>query len=261
MKAVILGSGSSWPDPDRASSSQVILVGNEPLLFDCGSGTGMNLMKAGVNPTTISRIFLTHLHMDHCLEFPSLVFQSYLMGKKDKVYLYGPVGTVDFCRLLFEKVYPYAPEIVGRIRKGGLEVTPYETAGGLICQTENYRVLVAPAEHGLPTIGFRIESKEGIVVISGDTRPSKSLIELARGADLLIHECSFPDDMIELARITHHSTASEVGEVANQAGVKKLVLTHLFPQTKGREKEMVKSVNSKFTGEVIASHDLLEISV
>lgn len=197
MRVVIIGSGASVPDADRSSSSQVIVVGNEPLLFDCGPGTGINLMRAGINPTAISRIFLTHLHMDHSLEFPSIVFCSYVLGKKDKVDLYGPLGTVDFCKLLFEKVYPYAPEVIRRIRKKGLEVVPHETAGGLVCQTNNYQVLSAPAEHGFPDIAFRIESKEGIVAISGDTRPSRSLIELARGADLLIHECSVPDDMAE----------------------------------------------------------------
>jgi len=199
--------------------------------------------------------------MDHSLEFPSIVFGSYLLGKKDKVHLYGPPGTADFCRLLFEKVYPYAPEIIRRIRKGGLDVAPYETAKGRSCQTENYQVLSAPAEHGFPDIAYRIESNEGAAVISGDTRPSKSLIELARDADLLIHECSFPDDMAEFARDTRHSVPSEVGEVAEQAGVKKVVLTHLFPQCKGKENEMVKSVSRKFGGEVIASHDLLEINV
>lgn len=261
MKVVILGSGASWPDSDRSSPGQVIVVGNEPLLFDCGPGTGMNLMKAGIDPTAISRIFLTHLHIDHSMEFPSIVFGSCLLGKKDNVRLYGPPGTVDFCRLLFEKVYPYAPEIIREIRKEMFEVVPYEATEGLVCQTESYRVLSAPVEHDFPTIAFRIESKESTVVISGDTRPSKSLIHLARGADLLVHECSFPDDMIEFARETNHAVPSEVGEVANQAGVKKVVLTHLFPPCKGREREMVKSVNSKFGGEVIASHDLLEISV
>jgi ribonuclease BN (tRNA processing enzyme) len=261
MKVVIIGSGASLPDRDRSSPSQVIVIDNEPLLFDCGPGTGINLMKAGINPTAISRIFLTHLHMDHSLEFPSIVFGSYLMGKKDSVHLYGPLGTVDFCKSLFEEIYPYAPEVIRRIRKEGLEVVPHETAEGLVCQTDNYRVLSAPTEHGFPDIAFRIESKEGSVAISGDTRPSKSLIELARGADLLIHECSVPDDMVEFARNTHHSIPSEVGEVAEQAGVKKVVLTHLLPQCKGRENEMVESVRSKFGGEVIASHDLLEIDV
>jgi ribonuclease BN (tRNA processing enzyme) len=261
MRAVIIGSGASWPDSDRSSPSQVIVVGNEPLLFDCGPGTGMNLMKVGINPTTISRVFLTHLHMDHSLEFPSIVFGSYLLGRKDKVYLYGPPGTVDFCRLLFEKIYPYAPEIIRRIRTGGLEVTPYEATEGRVLQTENYRVLSAPVKHGIRGIAYRIETKEGTVVISGDTRFSRSLIDLAKGADLLLHECSFPDDMVEFARETNHSVPSEVGEVAEQAGVKKLVLTHLFPPCKGREKEMVKSASSKFRGEVIASHDLLEIGV
>jgi len=261
MRAVIVGSGSSWPDPDRSSPSQVIVIDDERLLFDCGPGTAMSLMKTGINPTTISRILLTHLHMDHCLEFPSIVFQSYLLGKKDKVRLYGSPGTVDFSRLLFERTFPYAPEIVRKIRKEGLEVEPHEAAEGLVFETGNYRVLSGPTEHGIPGIAFRIESKEGTLVISGDTRPCKSLVELARGADLLIHECSFPDDMIEFARETYHSVPSEVGEVAKQAGVRKVVLTHFFPPCKGREKDMVRIVKSKFDGEVIASYDRLEITV
>jgi len=261
MRVVIIGSGSSWLHADRASASQVIWVGNEPLLFDCGPGTGMNLMKASINPTEIVRIFLTHLHMDHCLEFPSIVFAGYLMGRNDSMYLYGPPGTLDFCKSMFEQVYAYAPEIVRKIRKEGLEVVPHEETKGIVCQTEDYRVLSAPVEHGIPGVAYRVETKESAVVISGDTRFSESLIELARGADLLIHECSFPDDMAEFARETNHATPSEVGAVANEAGVKKVVLTHLFPQTKGKEKEMVKSVKNKFSGEVIASHDLLEIKI
>ena len=261
MRVVITGSGSSWADADRSSASQVIEVGGKPLLFDCGPGTGMSLMKAGINLTAIDRIFLTHLHMDHSLEAPSLIFESYLMGKNGKFDLYGPAGTAHFWRLLTMHVYPYAPEIVRRIRKDGFRVTPHEAARGLVCRAKKYRVFSAQTEHGIPCIAFRIESGNDAVVISGDTRPSQSVIRLAKGADLLIHECSFPDDMIEFARITHHSVPSEVGEVANQAGVKKLVLTHLFPHCKGREREMVRSVKRKFSGDVIAGHDLLEIKV
>jgi ribonuclease Z len=261
MKVVIIGSGASWPDSKRSSPSQAIVIDNEPLLFDCGPGSGMNLMKADINPAAISRMFLTHLHIDHSLEFPSLVFAGYLVGRKEKVDLYGPTGTVDFCKSLFEEVYPSAPAIVRSIREDGWNVTPYEVSKGLVCQQPRYRVLSAPVEHGIPAVAYRIETTEGAVVISGDTRPSESLIELSKGADVLIHECSFPDDMVELAQRTNHSAASEVGEVANHAGVKSVVLTHLFPIWKGREKEMVESVNSKFGGEVIASYDLLEITV
>ena len=261
MRVVIIGSGASWPDAERSSPSQVIVIGKEPLLFDCGPGTGMNLMKAGISPAATSRIFLTHLHMDHSLEFPSIVFGGYLVGRKEKVYLYGPPGTVDFCKSMFEKVYPSAPEIVRSIREDGWNVMPYEATKRLTCEGDSYRVLSVPVEHGIPAVAYRIQTGEGTVVISGDTRPSKSLIELAEGADLLIHECSFPDDMIDLARRTNHSAASEVGEVANQAGVKRVVLTHLFPIWKGREKEMVKSAKSKFSGEVLAGRDLLEINV
>lgn len=260
MRVVIIGSGASWPDSGRGSPSQLVLVGDEPLLFDCGPGSGMSLMKANINPTSIRRIFLTHLHMDHSLEFPSLVFQSYLVGRNEQVELYGPTGTIDFSGLLFEKVYPYAPEIVRRIRKEGLQVKAHETDGGLVCKEGNFRVHSVPVEHGIPTNAYKIETEEGTVVISGDTRPSQSLIHFARGADLLIHECSFPDDMIDLARRTNHCVASEVGDVAQQAAVKKVVLTHLFPAWKGREGELVRSVSSKFAGEVIAGRDLLEVN-
>ena len=236
-------------------------MGGESLLFDCGPGAGQNLMKAGINPTTIRRVLLSHLHMDHCLEFPSIVFGSYLIGRTDKWYLYGPPGTVDFSNLLFEKVFPYAPQVVRRIRKEGLEVTPCEVTAGRVLESENYTISSAPTEHGILSFAYRIDSKEGTVVVSGDTRPCKSVIDLAEGADLLIHECSFPDDMLEFARQTYHSIPSEVGDVANQAGVKKVVLTHLFPPCKGRETEIVKSVSTKFAGEVILSHDLLEINV
>jgi ribonuclease Z len=261
MKVVIIGSGASWPDAERSSPSQVVVVGDEPLLFDCGPGSGVNLMKAGINPATIIGMFLTHLHIDHSLEFASLVFGGYLVGRKEKVGVYGPSGTVNFCKSLFEDVYPSAPAIVRSIREDGWNVTPHEVSKGLVCQQPSYRVLSVPVEHGIPAVAYRIETAEGAVVISGDTRPCKSLIELSKGADVLIHECSFPDDMIELAQRTNHSAAVEVGEVANQAGVKSVVLTHLFPVWKGREKEMVESVNKKFAGKVTASNDLLEIRV
>jgi ribonuclease BN (tRNA processing enzyme) len=147
------------------------------------------------------------------------------------------------------------------MRSDGWNVTPHEISKGLVCEQRNYRILATPVLHGIPTVAYRIEEEQRAVVVSGDTRPSKSLIELSRGADLLIHECSFPDDMLELAQKTNHSTASEVGDVANQAEVKRVVLTHLFPIVKGREKELVSSVNRKFGGEVTLSHDLLEIEV
>jgi len=261
MRVVIIGSGASWPDSERSSPSQVIVVDKQQLLFDCGPGSGINLMRTGINPATISEIFLTHLHIDHSLELASIVFAGYLAGRKQKVDLYGPTGTMKFCKSLFQDLYPSAPEIVRRIHADGWNVTAHEVTKGLVCRGEGYSVVSAPVEHEIPAVAYRIETEEGTVVISGDTRPSNSLIELAKGADLLVHECSFPDDMIEIARRTHHSTASEVGEVADKAGVKKVVLTHLFPQYKGREKELVESVNRKFSGEVLASQDLLEIKL
>jgi len=262
LRVVILGSGGSSPDPDRSPPGQMVEVDSELLLVDCGPGTGTRIMKAGFDPKRVSRIFLTHLHIDHTLEFPSLVFGNYLLGKKDRTYLYGPPGTINFCKLLFEKLYPYAPDIVRIIRKEGLDIATHDCTERVVYETIGYRVLMTQVEHGTAiTNAYRIENSQSSVVISGDTRPCESLVELAKGADLLIQECSFPDEMEEMARITNHSVPSEVGELANQAGVRKIVLTHLFPQCNGREKEMVESVGRKFKGEIIPSRDLLELTL
>jgi len=262
LRVVILGSGASVPDPDRSSPGQVIEVNNEPLLIDCGPGTTTRLMKSGFELTRISRIFFTHLHIDHTLDFPSLVFGNYLLGKKDRTYVHGPPGTHDFCRLLFEQVYPYAPKIVGIIRKEGLDVAAIDATDRVVYETEGYRVLMARVDHGSDiTNAYRIEDSHNSVVVSGDTRPCESLIELANGADVLIQECSFPDDMEQMARITNHSVPSEVGKIAHQARVKTVVLTHLFPQLKGKEKEAVQSVRNEFNGEIIVSRDLLDLRV
>ena len=249
------------PDPDRSSPGQVIVVKNDTLLFDCGPGTGMKLMKVGISPAAISRIFLTHLHIDHTLELPSLIFGSCLLGRKERIHLYGPPSTREFYELLFQNLYPFEGATIRRIRKGEFEVLPYESTEGLVCESDNYRVLAASVEHGPPAIAYRIETREGTVAISGDTRPSKALVQLARGVDILIHECSFPDDMIETARITGHATPSEIGEVASEAAAGKVVLTHISPPWKGREKEMINGVQSRFGGEVVVSNDLLDLNL
>ena len=220
----------------------------------------MKLMKAKINPTLINRIFLTHLHIDHSLEFPSLVFGNCLLGKKDKMNIYGPSGILDFYRNIFT-TYPYERDLMPSLRRGEFEAIPHETNGGPVCHTENYQVFSVPGDHGIPSVAYRIEASDGIVVISGDTRPSKALIELAKGADLLVHECSFPDDMIEIARMTGHSVPAETGRVAKAAGVGKVVLTHLLQPCKGREEEIVKSINTEFDGEVVIGRDFLEIII
>jgi len=249
------------PDPDRSSPGQAIVVRNDTLLFDCGPGTGMKLMKAGFSIASISRIFLTHLHIDHTLELPSLIFGSCLMGRKEKIQLYGPPSTKEFYELLFRNLYPFEGATISRIRNGEFEVLLQELTGGLACKSDTFRVLATSVEHGPPAVAYRIETGEGAVAISGDTRPSKALIQLAKGVDILIHECSFPDDMIETARTTGHATPSEIGEVASEAAVGKVILTHISPSWKGREKEMVNGVQSRFDGEIVVSHDLLQLTV
>jgi ribonuclease Z len=257
MKLILLGTGAARPDAKRAPPSQVIMIDDEPLLVDCGGGTGMSLMKKGVSPSKIHNIFFTHLHIDHCVEYPSIVFGGYLVGRTKEVNVYGPNGTEDFSRTLFEKVYPYAAPLLQKAKGVEMKIIVTEVNSGLVCETEKWKVTTTPVEHGnIDTLAYRIDSGGRSIVISGDTGPCINLIQLARDADILVHECSFPDSAGEKRG---HTIPRQLGEIAKKAKVKKVVLTHLFPPCNGHEKEMVESVRKNFSGEVIVGEDLMEI--
>jgi ribonuclease Z len=246
MKAVILGSGSAVPDPERGNPSQAIVVDDETVLIDCGERTSVNLVKAGINPLDVNYLFFTHLHWDHIADYGYFVMTTWNCGRKKALRVFGPAGTkamsdatiygahktdVEYVKQ-YVKALP--PHIIDRPAETP-SVIVEEIDVGFRYATDTFSIVAGEVEHhqrvGTPSVAFRVESRYGVVAISGDTRPCQGMIDLARGADLLIHDAAFLDEIIEARQMWSHSGPSGAGRVAQAAGVKKLVLTHLGPYT------------------------------
>jgi ribonuclease BN (tRNA processing enzyme) len=228
LEVTLLGTGVGIPHSGRAQAGLVIR-GKEPLLFDCGAGTLLRLAEAGFSPLEIGVALLTHLHLDHVSDLLALAKARWLLGE-EKMEVFGPEGTKKW----FETVrglYPYLAD---------LDVSFSVVGPGDEFALKGMKVRAGEAVHSLPALGYRIESGNKAIAYSGDTEPAESMRNLAEGADLLIHECSFPEPFV----VTNHSTPRRLGENFRGAGIKRIVLTHLYPQTIGFEAEMVRDVRA-----------------
>ena len=294
LKAVILGSGSAVPDPERGNPSQAVCVDDEILLFDCGERTTVNLVKAGISPLAIDALFFTHLHWDHIVDYGYLVMTTWNCGRRKPLTVYGPPGTramSDACifgmhRTDVDYVRQYVKALPSHITERPASDPPievHEIDVGAVVATRRATVLAGAVEHhqriGTPSVGYRVDTPYGVVALSGDTRPCQSMIDLARGADLLIHDTAFLDEIIEARQMWSHSGPTGAGRVAQAAGVKKLVLTHLGPYTSCRTAvemasmyygahhdpdvwdRIVAAARREYDGEVVLARDGLVIEV
>ena len=297
MKAIVLGSGSAIPDPERGNPSQALVIDDDILLFDCGERTTVNLVRAGINPMKVGYLFFTHLHWDHIVDYGYLVISSWNCGRRELLQVYGPSGTKNMSDktiygahevdVYHMKIYleRYLPAHVINRPSAEVPVCVNEITGeGEVLKTDRFTVISKAVEHynkwGIPCVAYRVESKDGkVVAISGDTSPCQQMVELARRADVLIHECAFLDEIIEERQMKSHSGPSGVGKVAQEAGVKKLVLTHLGPYTsypasvemasmyygprRGPEvwTKIVREVAKNYDGEIILGEDALIVDV
>ena len=253
MEIILLGTGAAWPDAYRCAPAFLLKFNNTPFLIDCGGGTNHQLMKAECPPSQIKHIFFTHMHIDHCVEFPSLVFGAYLTGKKDGFDVYGPQGTKHFTKSIFDDTYDFAQPMMKRLRNKDIEINAKEVEQGTFFEDSGVSVEAIPVKHGIPSLAFKFTAGEKSVVFSGDTAPCENIIEISKNADLLIIECSFPE---EVGSKPGHCIPSEVADIALKANVRKLILTHLFPNCRGKEQEMINTVKKSFSGPVQIGSDL-----
>jgi ribonuclease Z len=259
MNIILLGTGAAWPDADRSAPAFLVEIDEKKLLVDCGGGVSHQLMKAGIAPSSLETVLFTHMHIDHCVEFPSLVFGAYLTGKEGSFAVYGPEGTEHFTTSVFADTYDFARPMMKKLRNMDIAVVTTEVREGRLIAGEGYSVEAAPMEHGFPTVAYRFRSSEGkTLVISGDTAPCDALVEFARDADLLVIECSFRDGG---GAKPGHCIPSQVADVCTRSGVKSAVLVHLFPSCKGHEEEILADVRKGYNGEVRIGKDLDRIAV
>lgn len=253
MQVTILGSGTVTPSLLRNASGIAIRTAGLELLVDMGPGTMRRMVEADIDTKLIDAILLTHFHPDHVSDLVPFLFASnYAFGpvREAPFYLIGPPGLEQFFRGL---VAVYQDWIVPKGDRLVMKEMGASGRDGL--SLGDAMIYSAPAPHTNASSHYRIEANGKSVTISGDTDMSEALIELAASTDLLICECSLPDDQ----KVKGHLTPSEAGEIARRADAKTLALTHFYPPCE--RIDVISHARRKFQGDIIRSEDLLTIEV
>ncbi|AOY96009.1 MBL fold hydrolase [Cupriavidus sp. USMAA2-4] len=297
MKITMLGTGAALPDPDRAQSAILLTLNNgRHFLFDCGEGATRQMVRANVDPASVGFVFLTHLHHDHICDYPYFVISGWMLNKTGAPLVLGPKGTRHFVEHLFEHgayqadfrargAYPIRQQNLEAIRPEVREISP-----GVVFQDDDVKISVDWVEH-IPRevcecFGVRVEAEGKVIAFSGDTAPCEAMVRLARDADLLIHECTFPESFIAHRAKTgvgtfSHTSPTELGRIAARAEVKSLVATHFghFDSTSPVLKraaakhlpvelmgphlldEVVTDIRKHYGGPLRLAHDLMRIDL
>jgi ribonuclease Z len=275
MRVTLLGTGCPQCDPARMGPANLVRADGMSFLVDCGSGVTQRLVEAGSAGRELDAVFLTHLHSDHLLDLYQLVVSSWHQGRGRKQRVFGPKGTRRFAE---GTLALWAEELAQRIAHerrpstAALEIEVTEIEPGEIFRAGNIVVTAFPVDH-FPVkeaFGFVFASGGRRAVFSGDTRPCPALIEAARGADLLVHECFIHREMhprpglrsqegIE-AVASYHTLSDQVGKVAAEAGVRLLVLNHFVP-TRFDKAALLAEVRRDFPGAVVIGEDLMTVDV
>ena len=276
-RLVLLGTaGGPTPKRTRAAPAQALEVDGAVYVVDCGNGVGRQMALAGLPFLGLRHVFLTHHHSDHDADLVTLPLLAWAAGNEHPVTLHGPP---PLQRAVRAGLRAHAFDIGTRRKDEGrpdlrklLPVHPVKE-DGLVLDDGVVRVTAARVEH--PPIedafAYRFDLPGWSVVISGDTAPSKNLVRLARGADLLVHEVLLAD-VAEVARwlekppdhplvqhvVRSHTSVHDVGRIAREAGVKTLVLSHFVPGDAPVDREAVLAeIRRSFQGKVVFGEDLM----
>lgn len=258
MELVVLGSGAAWPDGDRFGPSFAVVHNGETFLIDCGAGVSHQLMKAGLPPSKIKHVLFTHMHIDHCVEFPFFVFGAYLTEKKDEFKVFGPKGTKHFTSSIFDDTYFFAKNMIRDSRNQEILIDTAECDNGVFYNDDGLTIECIQVDHGCEALAYKFTADGKSIVLSGDTAPCENLFSIAKNADLLVLDCSFPNDF---GVKRYHCNPTRAAEVANKVNAKKIILCHLSPPCKGNEKVMLDDFHRAYEGEVLIPNDLDKYSV
>lgn len=254
MDIILLGTGTALPLSDRASPAIAVRDAGHLFCFDLGPGTLRQMARAGMPLTSLLGVFLTHFHPDHCADLVPLLFalrNPVLVGSRSHLVLAGPPGLVDLLSCL-QAAY------------GGCASGPNDLVSVKEIHPENEEVVpigpleitVAGTRHSAHGISYRIRSSDGkTLVYSGDTDFSDEIVRLAHDADILILECSFPDQ----SPVPGHLTPSLAGRIAEQSGARHLVLTHFYPEC--LKTDIARDCRQAYSGMLTLGSDLLLLRI
>ncbi len=278
---VLLGTGTPSPDPDRSGPATAIVVNGTPYLIDFGPGVVRRVAAAqqqgvaGLTVTDLRVAFLTHLHSDHTAGYPDLILTPWSVGRTAPLEVYGPRGLEHMTAHILEA---YREDIAIRTRDKrtlgrpeqaeGYRVNAHEIEPGVIYRDENVTVTAFRVRHGAvpDAFGYRFETPDRTIVISGDAAPSQSIVDHCRGCDVLIHEAysmmtyDYVSAPYQRYRREHHTSSTELAELATQARPGLLILYHRAnPGGVGRpnpEEALLDEIRRSYRGRVVTGHDL-----
>jgi ribonuclease Z len=273
MNFTFLGTGCPVASPTRAGPAHLIAGPGALILIDCGSGVAQRLVAAGRRGADIDALIVTHYHSDHLVDFYQLLVSSWHQGRARPFVVHAPASAIAHMRHILAS---YADERELRIAhekrpsRLGLEVEFHELAAGRAIgigalEAEPFEVDHRPVT---PAFGLILRERKTRIVFSGDTAPVPSLVEAARGAELLVCEVFVDREMVPtpgmrspetIAAVrSYHLTPRQTAEAAREAKVKALALTHLVPPNADRA-SLVAEIRETFRGPVIVGEDLMSI--
>lgn len=278
-RLILLGTGGGpRPRTNRAGSSQVIIVNDAAYVIDCGDGVARQFAALDVPLTRLRHIFITHQHSDHNADYGNLILAAWAVGLESRIDTWGPPPLEKITRLFFEmSAYDIGVRMADEGKPAIVPLVHVHefTESGIVLNEEGVKVTSALVPHPIvePAFAYRFDTSDRSIVISGDTAPSDNLINLARGADVLVHEAMYLPAIDRLAArvpnakrlkehiLASHTTAEDAGRVAQVARVKLLVLSHLIPPDDPTitDEMWTRAAQVHFRGPVIVAKDLLEI--
>jgi ribonuclease BN (tRNA processing enzyme) len=281
-QVVLLGTGNPFPDPDRSGPATAIVVNGSAYLVDFGPGVVRRAKAAmfdkgiaALEPTNLTIAFATHLHSDHTVGYPDLIFTPWVMGRKVPLEIYGPKGIKAMTDHVLAAWHDDIEERVSTetwqpsYYRDTYKVNVHEISPGVVYKDANVTVTAFPTKHAFPeTYGYRFDTADRSIVISGDTTYSQATIDACHGCDILIHEATTleflakrPDFQPYSAK--YHTNTTQLAELASKAKPRLLIIYHasivlrpgLRPQASSPE-HLLKEVLSGYSGEVVVARDL-----
>ncbi|MCJ7512340.1 MAG: MBL fold metallo-hydrolase [Anaerolineales bacterium] len=242
-RLVLLGTASAVPDPVHENTHLAVVGDQGTVLVDCVGTPAVRLPQAGIAIESVTDLVATHFHPDHVAGIPLLLMNMWLSGRREGLRIYG----LHHClKRVEDMMASYNWENWPDFFPVAFHRLPERERMPLL-ETDEVRILASPVRHLIPTIGLRFEGKVSgrSIAYSCDTEPCQMVVELARGADLLIHEAS--------GASAGHSTAAQAGSIAREAGVRSLLLIHYSP---GEGDALRREASAEFAGEVALAQDL-----
>jgi len=271
IKVQVLGSGGPELTDGRASSSYLIwLDGKARVLIDAGPGSSLNYEKSAAKLNDLQTIAFTHFHVDHSADFVAYIKGAYFTQRTQKLNVLGPESNgfmpsaTEFSNRLLGNhgAFPYLQEYLSPSKESNFNIVAKNMAldnhnKQRAYQSSDYSLFTIPVHHGpIPALAWRIDFSGCSITFSGDmSNKFNTLAMLAKGTDILIAHNAIPESQQGIARRLH-MPPSEIGKIAQQAAVKKLILSHRMMRTLGTEQQTLSIIRKYYQGPVLFADDM-----